>query len=79
MADEQSKDSAQSTQNTQYDNIGTKYNNIKVLPAAEPEEPSVVKALGDVQGKRCLGEFSLCFNAPRCSYLLCQPPGRSER
>jgi hypothetical protein len=44
-----------STQNTQYDKIGTKYNAIKTLPAAEPEEPSVVKALSDIRGKRCLG------------------------
>jgi hypothetical protein len=40
------------TQNTQYDNIGTKYNAIKVLPSVEPEEPSIINALGSVQGKR---------------------------
>jgi hypothetical protein len=45
------------TQNTQYDNIGTKYNAIKVLPSVEPEEPSIINALGSVQGKRCLGTF----------------------
>ncbi|KAF2822469.1 S-adenosyl-L-methionine-dependent methyltransferase [Ophiobolus disseminans] len=43
-----------STQNTQYDKIGTKYNAIKVLPSVEPEEPSVRKALGDIEGKKCL-------------------------
>ncbi|KAH4859580.1 hypothetical protein HBI81_057360 [Parastagonospora nodorum] len=43
-----------STQNTQYDKIGRKYNNIKVLPATEPEEPSIIKALGDIKGARCL-------------------------
>lgn len=43
------------TQNTQYDKIGTKYNNIKTLPAAEPEEPSCIKALGNIAGKTCLG------------------------
>jgi hypothetical protein len=48
---------ATGTQNTQYDKIGTKYNAIKTLPAAEPEEPSVVKALGNIQGARCLGTF----------------------
>lgn len=44
-----------STQNTQYDKIGKKYNNIKVLAATEPEEPSIVKVLGDIKGARCLG------------------------
>lgn len=43
------------TQNTQYDKIGTKYNNIKKLPSAEPEEPSSIKALGNIEGKTCLG------------------------
>ncbi|KAH7406483.1 S-adenosyl-L-methionine-dependent methyltransferase [Phaeosphaeria sp. MPI-PUGE-AT-0046c] len=43
-----------STQNTQYDKIGTKYNKIKTLPAAEPEEPSSIKALGNIVGKTCL-------------------------
>jgi hypothetical protein len=50
-------DKTTSTQNTQYDKIGTKYNTIKVLPATEPEEPSVIKALENVEGKRCLGNF----------------------
>lgn len=54
--------SSQSTQNTQYDKIGTKYNAIKVLPSVEPEEPSVTKALGSIEGKTCLGtyRFSYC-------------------
>ncbi|KAF2876043.1 S-adenosyl-L-methionine-dependent methyltransferase [Massariosphaeria phaeospora] len=43
-----------STQNTQYDQIGTRYNGMHELPAVEPERPSVVAALGDVRGKRCL-------------------------
>lgn len=48
---------APSAPSTQYDKIGTKYNGIKVLPAAEPEEPSAKKALGDIRGKKCLGMF----------------------
>ncbi|KAF1846242.1 S-adenosyl-L-methionine-dependent methyltransferase [Cucurbitaria berberidis CBS 394.84] len=44
----------ESTQNTQYDQIGTKYNRIKTLPATEAEVPSVVRALGDIVGKKCL-------------------------
>jgi hypothetical protein len=55
MAPKLEGDNTQNTQNTQYDKIGTKYNTIKVLPAAEPEEPSTIKALGNIQGKRCLG------------------------
>jgi hypothetical protein len=51
------QEQAQSTQSTQYDSIGTKYNTIKTLPAAEPEEPSIIKALGSIHGKRCLGTF----------------------
>ncbi|KAF2623165.1 S-adenosyl-L-methionine-dependent methyltransferase [Macroventuria anomochaeta] len=45
-----------STQNTQYDQIGTKYLKIKELPAAESEVPSILAALGEdgVKGKRCL-------------------------
>ncbi|KAK7190580.1 hypothetical protein DPSP01_007238 [Paraphaeosphaeria sporulosa] len=43
-----------STQNTQYDAIGSKYGDIKSKPATQPEPPSVVEALGDVSGKRCL-------------------------
>ncbi|KAJ4364129.1 hypothetical protein N0V83_009584 [Neocucurbitaria cava] len=46
--------SSTSTQNTQYDKIGSKYNKIKTLPATEPEVPSVLKALGGIKGKRCL-------------------------
>ncbi|KAJ4351904.1 uncharacterized protein N0V89_007248 [Didymosphaeria variabile] len=45
---------ARSTQNTQYDAIGSKYGDIKSKPAVHPEPPSVVAVLGDVQGKRCL-------------------------
>jgi hypothetical protein len=55
MAPKLEGDNTQNTQNTQYDKIGTKYNTINVLPAAEPEEPSIIKALGNIQGKRCLG------------------------
>lgn len=46
-----------STQNTQYDQIGTRYLEIKVLPAAQPEVPSILNALGEngVMGKKCLG------------------------
>lgn len=45
-----------STQNTQYDQIGTKYLEIKTLPAVEPELPSIFDALGDgVKERRCLG------------------------
>jgi hypothetical protein len=51
------KGESKSTQNTQYDQIGTKYNTIKVLPATEPEEPSVIKALRNIEGKRCLGNI----------------------
>ncbi|KAF2032893.1 S-adenosyl-L-methionine-dependent methyltransferase [Setomelanomma holmii] len=54
MAEHDAKEDAPDTQNTQYDQIGTKYNAIKVLPSVEPEEPSVVKALGDMKGSRCL-------------------------
>lgn len=53
------KEESKSTQSTQYDKIGTKYNTIKVLPATEPEEPSVIKALGYLEGKRCLGTYLL--------------------
>jgi hypothetical protein len=48
---------ATSTQNTQYDKIGTKYNKVHVLAAVEPERPSVIAALGDIKGAKCLGEF----------------------
>ncbi|KAH7381511.1 S-adenosyl-L-methionine-dependent methyltransferase [Pyrenochaeta sp. MPI-SDFR-AT-0127] len=43
-----------STQNTQYDQIGTKYNFVHELPSVEPERPSVIKALGNIRGKRCM-------------------------
>ena len=59
MATEQENEAGKSTQNTQYDKIGTKYNAIKVLPSVEPEEPSVTKALGSVKGMRCLGMFKI--------------------
>jgi hypothetical protein len=50
-----------STQNTQYDQIGTEYLKIKTLSAAEPEVPSILKVLGEgeVAGARCLGMFVL--------------------
>ncbi|KAF2644516.1 S-adenosyl-L-methionine-dependent methyltransferase [Massarina eburnea CBS 473.64] len=38
----------------QYDHIGLKYNSMHELPAVLPEKPSVLAALGDVRGKRCL-------------------------
>jgi hypothetical protein len=50
----------QSTQSTQYDQIGTKYLEIKTLPAVEPELPSILHALGDgVKEAKCLGMFNL--------------------
>lgn len=45
------------TQNRQYDEIGSKYGDIKVKPAVQPEKPSVLAVLGDVAGRRCLGRF----------------------
>lgn len=51
-----------STQSTQYDQIGTRYNSMHDLPAVRPERPSVVKALGDLTGKRCLGACHFWFN-----------------
>jgi hypothetical protein len=50
-----------STQNRQYDDIGSKYGDIKVKPAVQPERPSVLAVLGDVAGKRCLGRFSVSY------------------
>lgn len=52
-----------STQNTQYDKIGTEYLKIKQLPAAEPEVPSILAALGEggVTGRRCLGTCGLQY------------------
>lgn len=54
-----------STQNTQYDAIGTRYLEIKELPAVEAEMPSVLSVLmgtggGGVVGKKCLG--MCCFS-----------------
>ncbi|PVI00418.1 S-adenosyl-L-methionine-dependent methyltransferase [Periconia macrospinosa] len=43
-----------STQNTQYDQIGMRYNSMHDLPVVQPEKPSVVAALGDIRGKTCL-------------------------
>lgn len=46
----------ESTQNTQYDKIGTKYLEIKTLSALEPEMLSILDALGDaIKGTNCLG------------------------
>jgi hypothetical protein len=46
----------ESTQNMQYDQIGTRYLEIKTLPAVEPELPSILDSLGDrVRGTKCLG------------------------
>ncbi|XPT04627.1 hypothetical protein M3J09_013703 [Ascochyta lentis] len=60
-----------STQNTQYDQIGTKYLEIKQLPAVEPEVPSILAALGEggVKGKKCLAsQFpTLHFSTHDCS------------
>lgn len=39
---------------SQYDSIGTRYNNIKALPVASIELHSVRSALGDISGLRCL-------------------------
>jgi hypothetical protein len=58
-----------STQSMQYDKIGTKYNTIKTLPAAEPEEPSVVHALGNIEGMECLGTSTMIpISAPAHGY-----------
>jgi hypothetical protein len=47
----------ESTQSTQYDGIGAKYLEIKVLPAVQPEMPSILSVLGEggVEGTKCLG------------------------
>ncbi|KAF2795118.1 S-adenosyl-L-methionine-dependent methyltransferase [Melanomma pulvis-pyrius CBS 109.77] len=58
---------AVSTQNTQYDKIGTKYNSMHELPAIEPEKPSVIAVLGDITGKRCL---DLACGTGRYTHLL---------
>jgi hypothetical protein len=60
----------ESTQNTQYDEIGTNYMAIKELGAVEAELPSVVAALGRVDGKRCLGMLSFLL-LPRDFWLRC--------
>ena len=53
------EESTQSTQSTQYDGIGEKYLEIKVLPAVQPEMHSIMSVLGEggVKGKKCLGTF----------------------
>ncbi|KAF2010577.1 S-adenosyl-L-methionine-dependent methyltransferase [Aaosphaeria arxii CBS 175.79] len=56
-----------STQNRQYDQIGTKYKLMHELPAVEPEKPSVVEALGDIKGKKCL---DLACGTGRYTHLL---------
>ncbi|KZM24934.1 uncharacterized protein EKO05_0002678 [Ascochyta rabiei] len=50
------EEQTESTQNTQYDQIGSRYLDIKLLPAAEPEVPSILAALGEggVRGFKCL-------------------------
>jgi hypothetical protein len=47
----------ESTQSTQYDGIGERYLEIKVLPAVQPEMPSILSVLGEgrVKGRKCLG------------------------
>ena len=57
----ESAQSTQSTQSTQYDRIGEKYLEIKVLPAVQPEMPSILSVLGQggVKGKKCLGTLYL--------------------
>ncbi|KAH8716730.1 S-adenosyl-L-methionine-dependent methyltransferase [Phaeosphaeriaceae sp. PMI808] len=67
MATQQNSGGGKSTQNTQYDKIGTKYNVMTTLPSVEPEEPSVIKALGSVEGKRCL---DLACGTGRRTHLL---------
>ncbi|KAF2195972.1 hypothetical protein GQ43DRAFT_289120 [Delitschia confertaspora ATCC 74209] len=64
---------ATSTQNTQYDKLGTKYNSIHDLPVTKPEIPSVLAALGDIKGAKCLGTFLLlflqvCIFVPSCPF-----------
>ncbi len=39
---------------SQYDDIGGNYKGLKNLPAADLEEPSVLKRLGDIAGLDCL-------------------------
>lgn len=39
---------------TQYDKIGSSYKGLKSLPAADLEEPSVLKRLGSITGLECL-------------------------
>lgn len=52
---------------TQYNAIGTKYNQIHTLPAAVPERDSVTNALGSVKDLRCL---DLACGTGRYSRLL---------
>ncbi|KAF2263012.1 S-adenosyl-L-methionine-dependent methyltransferase [Lojkania enalia] len=56
-----------STQNTQYDKIGTRYKMMHDLPGVQPERPSVIQALGDVKGLRCL---DLACGTGRYTHLL---------
>ena len=68
---------AESTQSTQYDGIGAKYLEIKVLPAVQPEMPSILGVLGEggVKGMKCLG--TLFFVMWLC-VLLCLVVGGGE-
>ncbi|KAF2469089.1 S-adenosyl-L-methionine-dependent methyltransferase [Lindgomyces ingoldianus] len=67
MASESSTEKFPSTQNTQYDKIGTKYNYMHELPAVQPEKPSVVAAVGGIKGLRCL---DLACGTGRYTHLL---------
>lgn len=60
-----SPEKKESTQSSQYDRIGKRYLEIKVLPAVEPEMPSILSALGEggARGRKCLGtlNFSIWY------------------
>ncbi|KAF2656969.1 S-adenosyl-L-methionine-dependent methyltransferase [Lophiostoma macrostomum CBS 122681] len=58
---------ASASQTTQYDSIGIKYNSMHDLPAVLPEKPSVLAALGNIKGARCL---DLACGTGRYTHLL---------
>lgn len=59
---------------TQYDAIGTAYNNMHDLPGAQPEFPSAISALGNITDLRCL---DLACGTGRYSRLLLSLGARS--
>ncbi|KAF2177108.1 S-adenosyl-L-methionine-dependent methyltransferase [Zopfia rhizophila CBS 207.26] len=67
MSTESTDAASTSTQNTQYDKIGTKYKLMHELPAIQPERPSVLAALSDIKGTRCL---DLACGTGRYSHLM---------